>query len=109
MTKKQIILFIDTSDQDTAKVGLEIDGKQYEKTSQSRVMKAQMVLPLIEELLKEHQMKPSDITEIRVHVGPGSFTGLRVGMAVANTMGKLLNIPVNGKHLPVVPRYDRDW
>ncbi|MBI5619694.1 tRNA (adenosine(37)-N6)-threonylcarbamoyltransferase complex dimerization subunit type 1 TsaB [Candidatus Gottesmanbacteria bacterium] len=107
--KQNIILFINTSNQDTAKVSLEIDGKRYEKTSQSRVMKAQMVLPLIEELLKEHQMKPSDITEICVHVGPGSFTGLRVGMAVANMMGKLLNIPVNGKHLPVVPRYDRDW
>lgn len=109
MTKKQIILFIDTSDQDTAKVSIEVRGKRYEKTSKSRVMKAQMVLPLVEELLGEHRMKPSDITEISIHVGPGSFTGLRVGLAVANMMGKLLGIPVNGKHLPVVPRYGRDW
>ena len=109
MTKKQIILFIDTSNQDTASVAVEVHGTRYEKTSKSRIMKAQMVLPLIEELLGEHRIKPSDITEIFIHVGPGSFTGLRVGLAVANMMGKLLGIPVNGKHVPVIPRYDRDW
>lgn len=109
MTKKQIILFIDTSDQDTAKVSIEIEGKQYEKASQSRMMKAQMVLPLIEALLREQALKLSGISEIRVHVGPGSFTGLRVGVAVANMLGTLLGIPVNGKEIPVVAQYDKDW
>lgn len=107
--KKGVTLFIDTSDQDTARVSVEVRDKRHEKTSQSRVMKAQMVLPLIEALLAEQVLKLTDISEIRVNEGPGSFTGLRVGMAVANMMGKLLNIPVNGKHRPVVPRYDRDW
>jgi len=95
--KSNIILSIDTSDQDTAKVGLEVDGKRYEKISQSRVMKAQMVLPLIEELLKEHDAKLHNISEIRVHEGPGSFTGLRVGVSVANALGFALGITVNGK------------
>lgn len=109
MTKKQIILFIDTSDQDTAKVSFEIEGKQYEKASQSRVMKAQMVLPLIEALLWEQTLKLSDMSEIRVQAGPGSFTGVRVGVAVANMLGALLGIPVNGKKIPIAPQYDKDW
>ena len=107
--KSNIILSIDTSDQDTAKVGLEVDGKRYEKISQSRVMKAQMVLPLIEELLKEHDAKLHNISEIRVHEGPGSFTGLRVGIAVANMLATLLGVLLNGKQPPIVPKYDKDW
>ncbi|KKW11159.1 MAG: hypothetical protein UY49_C0007G0015, partial [Microgenomates group bacterium GW2011_GWC1_49_7] len=48
-----ITLFIDTSEINTAKVAVEIDGKRFEKVSESRVMKSQMVLPLIETLLNE--------------------------------------------------------
>lgn len=54
------------------------------------------LLPLIEEALRENNLTCADISEISVHTGPGSFTGLRVGLAVANTLGMLLTIPVNG-------------
>ena len=107
--KSKIILSIDTSNQDTATVSLDIDGKKYKKTSQSRVMKAQMVLPLIEAICKEHALKLADISEIRSHEGPGSFTGLRVGMSIANMLGDLLGVPINGKQPPVVLKYDKDW
>ena len=107
--KQHIILFIDTSHQDTAKVSLEVDGKRHEKMSQSRVMKAQMVLPLIEAICKEHALKLTDLSEICVHEGPGSFTGLRVGISIANMLGALLGISVNGSQPPVLPHYDKDW
>lgn len=100
-----INLCVDTSEIYTAKVAVEIDGKRFEKTSESRIMKSQMVLPLIETLLSEHNLKLSDITEIVVATGPGSFTGLRVGATVANALGYLLNIPVNGKKALVIPTY----
>ena len=76
---------------------MEIGGKKVEKTSEAKHASAQMVLPMIEELLNEQKLKLSDIAEIKVNAGPGSFTGLRVGISVAQTLGKLLNIPVNGK------------
>ncbi len=57
------------------------------------------LLPLIEEL------GISDVTEIEVNSGPGSFTGLRVGAAVANALGYLLDVPVNGKKTIVIPKY----
>lgn len=103
--KNKIILFIDSSEQDTVRVGLEIDGKRFEKTAQSKHLKAQTILPLIEELLAEHHLAASDISEITVHTGPGSFTGLRVGAAIANTLGFLLHIPVNGQRNLLTPSY----
>lgn len=92
----KVIVSIDTSDQDTAKVSFEVDSKRYEKISESRVMKAQMVLPLVETLLQEHGLTTADIAQIRVHTGPGSFTGLRVGAAIALALSTLLQVPVNG-------------
>jgi tRNA threonylcarbamoyladenosine biosynthesis protein TsaB len=102
---KKIILFIDTSEIYTAKVALEIDRKRHEKISESRVMKSQMVLPLIELISSEQHLKLGDITEIRLATGPGSFTGLRVGATAANALGYLLDIPVNGKKTLVIPSY----
>ena len=98
-------LFIDTSAINTAKIALEIDGKRFEKTSESKILKSQTVLPMIEELLLAHGLKLTDITAFTVETGPGSFTGLRVGATVANALGHLLNIPVNGKKLLVLPTY----
>jgi len=103
--KHKMLLFLDTSKINTATVAVEFDGKKFEKTSESRVMKSQMVLPLIESLLKEQDLRLQDITEISVAMGPGSFTGLRVGASVANVLGFLLNVPVNGKKALALPEY----
>ncbi len=48
------------------------------------------LLARMDELLKTHQMKPEDLGELYVSVGPGSFTGLRVGITVARTLGHIL-------------------
>jgi tRNA threonylcarbamoyladenosine biosynthesis protein TsaB len=100
-----VILYIDTSAINTAKIAVEIDGKRYQKTSESKVLKSQMVLPMIEEILTEHTLKITDISAITVFTGPGSFTGLRVGATVANALGYLLDVPVNGKKALVLPVY----
>ncbi len=100
-----IILSIDTSQIYTANVAVTIDGKRFEKISDSKVLKSQMVLPLVEALLGEHSLKLSDITAIEVALGPGSFTGLRVGATVANALGYLLDVPVNGQKALVTPTY----
>lgn len=88
-------LYIDTSRADTITVGL--DDRRYE--TDARQEKAQKLLPFIDELLKKKGKKLEDITEIEVNPGPGSFTGLRVGVSVANTLGWVLGVPVNGKDL----------
>lgn len=97
MKKPNVILFIDTSSHSEILVAIEKEGKRFEKKSSSKSANAQMVLPLIEKLLEKHRLAFSDIERIRVNTGPGSFTGLRVGLAVANMLGTLLNIPINGQ------------
>lgn len=53
----------------------------------------------IKEDLKEKNLKISDVTSVEFSVGPGSFTGLRVGASIANALGYSLDIPVNGRDI----------
>jgi len=92
-----IVLLIDTTNNKEMAVGLLIDGKEVIKRQPLDTRKAQVVLPLLEELLKKHQLTLQDLTGIEVNPGPGSFTGIRVGISIANTLGYLLHIPVNGE------------
>ena len=92
-----IALFIDTSNNKEVSVSLTIDGTEFAATQPIDTRKAQAVLPLVEQLLQEHNRTLQDITTIEVNPGPGSFTGLRVGATIANTLGFLLQVPVNGK------------
>ncbi|MBI5122303.1 tRNA (adenosine(37)-N6)-threonylcarbamoyltransferase complex dimerization subunit type 1 TsaB [Candidatus Roizmanbacteria bacterium] len=100
----KVLLLIDTSNNKVIKVGLTINGEEDLVEKQIDYRKAQVVLPLIEELLKKHKLVLQDISEIKVNPGPGSFTGVRVGVAIANTLGYLLKIPVNGQ-MAVEPVY----
>lgn len=97
-------LFIDTSKRDEVKVAIEFDKKLHEKVVKN--VRSQNVLALVDKLLKEKKKKLSDLKEIRVDEGPGSFTGLRIGISVANALGFALKIPVNGKKAgEVQPKY----
>lgn len=93
----QAILLIDTTSNENIKVGLIINGKKYTIEQKLDKHKAQIVLPLIEKILQEKNIKLQDLTEIQVNPGPGSFTGIRVGLTVANTLAFLLKIPINKK------------
>lgn len=48
----------------------------------------------IEEMLAENKIDFGDITGIVVFVGPGSFTGLRIGISFANGLAYSLGIPI---------------
>ncbi|MBI1863851.1 tRNA (adenosine(37)-N6)-threonylcarbamoyltransferase complex dimerization subunit type 1 TsaB [Candidatus Woesebacteria bacterium] len=85
-------LYIDTSNSQNIKIIL--DEEVFE--TQSHKNSSQFLLSFIDESLKKKKKKIRDIKSIEVNVGPGSFTGLRVGVSVANILGYELNIPVNG-------------
>lgn len=93
------ILLIDTSSNKEILISLKINEKEYYVKKELTSHKAQMVLPLITELLEKHALTLHDIDAIEVNPGPGSFTGVRVGVSVANTLSYALGIPVNGKML----------
>ena len=94
------ILFIDTSSNKKISVGLRLENKKtFSVENDATILKSQILLILIDKLLSEHNLGINDINEVKVNLGPGSFTGLRVGIAVANTLGFALKIPINGKKL----------
>lgn len=55
---------------------------------------ANTIMPLIREAFNEVKLDIKDIDKIFVTIGPGSFTGIRVGITVAKTISYCLNIPV---------------
>jgi tRNA threonylcarbamoyladenosine biosynthesis protein TsaB len=78
------------------------------RLSEKQKTGSQALLPLIVKALKRKRIKLTDIDEIEVNPGPGSFTGTRVGVTVANVLGFLLKVPVNGKkNNIVIPKYEK--
>lgn len=88
-------LYIDTSNREKIVVG--VDGEMFE--TETVKDKSQRLLSFVDEVLEKKSKKLEDVSEIEVNVGPGSFTGLRVGVSVANALGWALGIPVNGKRI----------
>lgn len=108
-----MILHIDTKDQKVIKVSLKKDGKVVKSLSEENEFGSQVLLPLIMKLLQTPQLRSGQATNyklqtlkgIEVEIGPGSFTGLRVGVSVANALGFTLGIPVNGKRMEIDLNY----
>ncbi len=57
---------------------------------------AESVVPAIDFVCKQAGVVPADLGAIAVDIGPGLFTGLRVGLATAKTMAQALRVPMVG-------------
>lgn len=55
---------------------------------------SQLALPKIASMFEECRLRPNDIDKIIVVNGPGSFTGIRVGITIAKVYAWSLNIPI---------------
>lgn len=67
-----------------------------ERLSERPMKHGEHLAPLIEALLTDNGLVRQDLTAIAVGVGPGPFTGLRVGLVTARTLAHVLEIPVYG-------------
>ncbi|GGP16720.1 tRNA (adenosine(37)-N6)-threonylcarbamoyltransferase complex dimerization subunit type 1 TsaB [Oceanobacillus neutriphilus] len=90
------ILAMDTSNQ-VLSVAL-LDDKQLIGEITTNIAKNHSVrlMPAVEKLMKDVNVKPSELDRIIVAQGPGSYTGVRIGLATAKTMAWALDIPVIG-------------
>lgn len=90
------ILSIDTSSSNCATALLEDDRVIDENSLNNGKTHSENLMPLIEELLKRNNTKLEDIGLISVSIGPGSFTGIRIGIASIKPIAEVYNIPVAG-------------
>ena len=67
-----------------------------ERRSEQRMKHGEQLAPLIEAVLADAGLVRQDLTAIAVGVGPGPFTGLRVGLVTARTLAFVLELPVYG-------------
>lgn len=91
-----LLLALDTS---TPAVTVALhDGNQVvaESTETGARRHAELLAPAVVEVLGTAGVDRREITEVAVGVGPGPFTGLRVGLAAARTLGAALGVPVRG-------------
>ncbi|MEU2316207.1 tRNA (adenosine(37)-N6)-threonylcarbamoyltransferase complex dimerization subunit type 1 TsaB, partial [Streptomyces albidoflavus] len=56
----------------------------------------ELLLPAVDKLLTGAGLALADVTGVVVGVGPGPYTGLRVGLMTADTFGFALGVPVHG-------------
>lgn len=99
-------LYLDTSTPETI---LRLDDKEYKYTFANDL--AEKLLSFIRDKLQENHKDWSDISEITFMSGPGSFTGLRIGASIVNTLSHELRIPLydhhHKKHQIILPKYGR--
>lgn len=89
-----MILFIDTHDS-LITIALKTESKLYIKTKESEYSHSIYVMPMIEEIFDENKLDVKDLKQIIVVNGPGSFTGIRIGLSIAKTIAYALNIKIN--------------
>ncbi|WP_430609574.1 tRNA (adenosine(37)-N6)-threonylcarbamoyltransferase complex dimerization subunit type 1 TsaB [Enterococcus sp. DIV0876] len=89
-------LAIDTSNQ-TLAIAV-VDGHQILGQSQTMAVKnhSTALMPAIQQMMQTINVKPSDLAQIVVAKGPGSYTGLRIGVTTAKTLAQTLAIPLIG-------------
>lgn len=91
-----IILAISTSSSNASVSLLEDDKLIKELNISDQRTHSEKLMPLIEELLKTTNLQLSQVNLIACDIGPGSFTGIRIGVASVKAMAEAKEIPVVG-------------
>ncbi|WIY83250.1 tRNA (adenosine(37)-N6)-threonylcarbamoyltransferase complex dimerization subunit type 1 TsaB [Propionimicrobium sp. PCR01-08-3] len=89
------VLAVDTAS--GINVGLAHDGQPIDsRTELSSRKHVEELMPMIDDLLGAHAVTARDLSLIAVGIGPGPFTGLRIGIVTARTLGVVAGVPVRG-------------
>lgn len=91
--KEPIILAVETATS-ACSAALLVEGHLYARFEQTNNAHTQLILPMIDALLKESKISLQELDAIAVGRGPGSFTGVRIAVSCAQGLGFGLNIPI---------------
>ncbi len=101
MTEFKPILAIETSDELCSAAILLSPGDFAEINFKKKFVHSEKLMPMISDLLKNADTNLDEVGAIAVSMGPGSFTGLRIGLTIAKGLAVSKNIPI----IPV-PTFD---
>lgn len=90
-----IILAFDTSVTGCA-VCVHKNGQDWVETFATERGQAEFLVPMIEKVMQQAEISYQDIDRIAVTVGPGSFTGVRIGLSTAKALALTLDRPLLG-------------
>lgn len=86
------ILAIETTGKYCSAAIVDESGNVTATTSMSEMNHLKDIISLIDETLEEVGISKSEITHVAASVGPGSFTGIRIGVTIARTMSQMLGV-----------------
>ena len=69
------------------------NGNIFSRCSEETMSHLKDLIPMTDELLKEKNIKKKEIAAVAASVGPGSFTGIRIGVATARALAQALEVP----------------
>lgn len=90
-----IYLGIDTSNSPLAIALAKDDNILIEETMNLKINHSLTAMPAIEEMMAKAKITPAELTHIAVAEGPGSYTGVRIGLTIAKTLAWSLKIPLH--------------
>lgn len=89
-------LIIETSNKELAVGLVSEEGVLFKTQYEALKNQSELTIIEIEKLLKNAKIKAKEITRVIVTLGPGSYTGVRVGITIAKTVASFLKIPLCG-------------
>lgn len=87
------ILGLETTGKYGSAAVINSDGKIYSTTSNNEMNHLQDIIAISDKTLNLAGISKADLTHIACSVGPGSFTGIRIGVTTARTLSQFLNLP----------------
>jgi len=93
LVKIMWIIGIDTCTE-TISVGLLGDHGEFEMRESAPRKQLTRLVPMIKEILDRRKLNITDISAIAITTGPGSFTGIRLGIVTVRTLSQVMGIPL---------------
>lgn len=90
------ILALETTGAHASVAIIDENGHVAEKRSEDVLNHLQSLMPMTKQLLEEKNLQLKDMTAVAASKGPGSFTGIRIGVSSARALAQVLDLPAIG-------------
>ena len=87
------VLAIETTGKYGSASVIDDDGRVFSASSSEEMNHLRGMITLIDEAVREAGITKDELTHVAASVGPGSFTGIRIGVTTARIMSQMLGVP----------------